>query len=105
MKKALLLGIFGLFVLGAHAVPFLLQNKSSHKISLVIPGVMNPNLSPISNSSVDLAVGQQIFFYHGNKKNGKGKQYLLLEVSEELRDQKLDVSKLIQLRKKELGLK
>lgn len=42
------------------AVTFTLHNSSSQSIPLRIPGVMNPNLSPRSNSSVRLSHGQQI---------------------------------------------
>jgi hypothetical protein len=80
------------------AVPFTLRNNSLASIPLNIPGVMNPNLSPMSNSGVDLAVGQKVFFYI------KKKKYLLLEVTDALKDQKLDVGKLILERRKELGL-
>ena len=80
------------------SVPFTLKNRSLQSIYLEIPGVMNPNLSPMSNSGVDLAVGQRLYFFH------KGKRYLLLEVSEELKDQSVVVNQLIRQRKKELGL-
>ena len=64
----------------------------------MIPGIMNPNLSPVSNSGVTLRVGQEIYF-----KNRK-KKYILLIVDESLEGQKLDVPKLIKKRKKELDL-
>ncbi len=80
------------------SVPFTLKNRSLQSIYLEIPGVMNPNLSPMSNSGVDLAVGQRLYFFH------KGKRYLLLEVSQELKDQSIVVNQLIRQRKKELGL-
>jgi hypothetical protein len=80
------------------AVPFTLRNNTPFNIPLNIPGVMNPNLSPMSNSGVDLAVGQKIFFFV------KKKKYLLLEVTEALKDKKLDVGDLIALRRKELGV-
>lgn len=84
----------------AHAgIPFTLRNNSATSIPLRIPGVMNPNLSPFSNSGVDLAVGQEIFFYH------KKKKYLLLTVSETMDGDTLIVNKLIKERKVELGLR
>lgn len=99
MKKLLLSLALTLFVsLGLFAVPFTLHNSSLKSIPLRIPGVMNPNLSPVSDSGVDLAVGQEIFFYH------KKKKYLLLTVTESLRDQRLVVDELIRDRKRELGL-
>jgi len=100
MKKIALVLVFmcsvALFASGP--VPFTLRNTSMNSISLWIPGVMNPNLSPVSNSGVDLKPGQKIYFKH------RGKKYLLLEVSEKQRDQTLNVPKLIKARKAELGL-
>lgn len=77
-------------------VSFTLRNNSMKSIPLKIPGVMNPNLSPMSNSGVSLAVGQKIFFRHN------GKKQLLLIVTNEYDGQTLDVGKLIKERKKEL---
>lgn len=39
-----------------------LINDSSTSISLIIPGVMSPNLSPNSTSNVKLKIGQEIIF-------------------------------------------
>ena len=78
-------------------VSFTLANRSLKSIPLHIPGVMNPNLSPMSNSGVSLAVGQEIFFYEGRKK------VLLLTVTEDLQDQTLIVNDLIRERQKELA--
>lgn len=101
MKKICILFAFmcSVAVFAAGPVPFTLRNTSMTSIPLWIPGVMNPNLSPVSNSGVDLKVGQKIFFKH------RGKKYLLLKVTEEQRDQTLNVPKLIRERKAELGLK
>jgi hypothetical protein len=41
---------------------FTLRNNSAKSIPLLIPDVMNPNLSPFSNSGVDLKMGQEILF-------------------------------------------
>jgi hypothetical protein len=57
---------------------------------------MNPNLSPMSNSGVSLAVGQEIFFFEGRKK------YLLLVVGPEYAGQTLVVNELIKERLKEI---
>lgn len=81
------------------AVPFTLRNGSAKSIPLRIPGVMNPNLSPMSNSGVDLAVGQKVFFRH------RGKKYLLFVVDESFYGKKVMVNRVIAKRKKELGLK
>lgn len=48
-------------------VSFTLRNETSNSIPLLIPGVMNPNLSPYSNSGVRLKIGQEINFRQGLK--------------------------------------
>ncbi|MEO1655624.1 MAG: hypothetical protein AAFU64_18925 [Bacteroidota bacterium] len=101
MKKYLLLSLF-LLSLASPAwaeVPFTLRNNSLKSIYLKIPGVLNPYLSPMSNCGVDLKVGQKIYFFY------KKKKYLLLEVDENLSNQKVIVNELIKKRKKALGLK
>ncbi len=80
-------------------ISFTLKNTTAKSIPLLIPSVMNPNLSPYSNSGVDLKIGQQIFFKE------KGKKYLLLTVDETIaQDSTLDVAKILKERKQELGL-
>ena len=96
--KSLLVLILA-FQLQNSSVSFTLRNNSAESIPLVIPGVMNPNLSPFSNSGVELKVGQKIFFKH------KKKRYLLFTVSEDLENQKLIVNRLIKEQKKALGFK
>ncbi len=98
MKKAVFTILIFLSALGAFAVPFTLRNNGLKSIPLKIPGVMNPNLSPLSNSGVDLKEGQKIYFIH------KGKKYLLLEVTSELEGKTIVVNEVIKERKKELGL-
>lgn len=78
---------------------FVLKNETLKSIPLVIPGVMNPNLSPMSYSGVTLEEGQEIFFLEDKKR------YLLLEVSTDLNGDTLYVNELIQKRRVELGLK
>ncbi|MFD2587307.1 hypothetical protein ACFSQJ_10220 [Croceitalea marina] len=81
-------------------VSFTLVNPSNKPIPLIIPNVMNPNLSPNSSSGVDLKIGQELLFRNGLKR------YVLLTVDETIKEgQKLDVYALLQQRKKELGLK
>ena len=80
-------------------VTFTLRNESLSSIPLKIPGVMNPNLSPMSNSGVSLKIGQEVFFFH------KGRKQLLLVVGEELEGEKILVNRLIKERKAALGLK
>jgi hypothetical protein len=50
------------------SISFTLYNLLLKYIPLVIPGVMNPNLSPLSRSGVTLAVGQQIFIIRDRKR-------------------------------------
>ena len=49
-------------------IPLTLVNSSNTPIPLIIPGVMNPNLSPQSRSGVALELGQKIFYKKGLKK-------------------------------------
>ncbi len=49
-------------------ISFTLYNPLLKSIPLVIPGVMNPKLSPLSRSGVTLAVGQQIFIIRDRKR-------------------------------------
>ena len=100
MKSILFVFFLGIATVHVNAdtVPFTLRNGSMKSIPLKIPGVMNPNLSPMSNSGVSLKVGQKIFFFH------KRKRYLLLEVNSEYKDKTIVVNQLIKERRKELGL-
>ena len=78
-------------------VPFVLHNNSLHSIPLVIPGVMNPNLSPLSASSVSLCIGQEVYFRY------RGRDELLFTVDEKLQPgTKVQVARLIRERKKQL---
>lgn len=80
-------------------IDFTLANASAKSIPLIIPSVMNPNLSPYSKSGVSLKPGQKIFFKQG------GKRYLLLEVSNSIAEGSvIEVAKLLKERKTELGL-
>ncbi|MDB9931400.1 hypothetical protein OAD28_01595 [Flavobacteriales bacterium] len=81
-------------------VSFYLTNTSSESIPLLIPSVMNPNLSPNSSSAVVLSIGQQVYFKY------KGKKYILIEVDKSIKKgDKIEVSELLKKRKEELGLK
>ena len=74
----------------APRINFTLRNNSTKSIPLIIPDVMNPNLSPLSNSGVSLRVGQKIFYKKGLKK------ILILTVDESIKEgDKIDVAKLI----------
>jgi hypothetical protein len=100
MKNFLLFLAFclGAVALQAQSVSFTLRNNSLSSIPLKIPGVMNPNLSPMSNSGVSLEVGQKIYFQHRRRK------HLLLEVTAELEGTKVIVNEKINQRRKELDL-
>ena len=81
-------------------ISFTLENTSAKSIPLIIPEVMNPNLSPFSKSGVDLKIGQELLFRE------KGKTYILLTVDESIKDgDVLDVPALLKKKRKELGLK
>lgn len=47
----------------AQAIPMTFHNGSLKSIPLQIPGVMNPNLSPLSDSGVTLEVGQKVLLF------------------------------------------
>lgn len=98
MKSLLLIMLFSLGTMSTtQAVPFKLLNPGMKSIPLIIPGVMNPNLSPMSSSGVNLKVGQEILFKYN------GKREVLLVVTEDLADTKLNVKELLQNRIKEIN--
>jgi len=81
-------------------INFTLRNETAQSIPLIIPGVMNPNLSPFSNSGVRLKIGQQINFRQGLK------TYTLLTVSPAIEEgASLEIGALLKEKKIELGLK
>lgn len=61
-------------------IGFTLRNETLRSIPLIIPGVMNPNLSPQSNSGVRLKIGQEIKYKKG------GKVRLLLVVDDSIKE-------------------
>jgi hypothetical protein len=74
------------------------HNGSLKSIPLNIPGVMNPNLSPISDSGVTLEVGQKVFYFPNGK---KGKKELLFELDNTFRkDTILQIDEIIKQKKK-----
>lgn len=80
-------------------IEFTFVNSSLKSIPLIIPNVMNPNLSPNGTSGVSLKIGQEVFF------KVKGKKHLLLKVDEtNYQNQVIDIPILIKKRKKELNL-
>lgn len=80
----------------AAVVNFTLHNSSLKSIPLIIPNVMNPNLSPMSNSGVSLKMGQKIYYKKGSEK------VLILTIDDSIKSgDKIDVAKLIQGLKKD----
>lgn len=78
-------------------ITFTLENKTLKSIPLIIPTVMNPNLSPLSKSGVSLKVGQEILFKF------RGKRRVLLTVSEEIKDGDIiEVSEILKQRKQQI---
>lgn len=61
-------------------ISFTLRNETLKSIPLIIPGVMNPNLSPQSNSGVRLKIGQEIKYKKG------GRAHLLLVVDQSIKE-------------------
>lgn len=87
------------FIKRKNMVSFTLRNDSAKSIPLIIPDVMNPNLSPYSNSGVTLKVGQEILF------KAKGKKRVLLVVDEEIQEGNvIEVSDLLATRKRDLNI-
>lgn len=84
-----------LFSFANPRVNFTLRNETEKSIPLRIPEVMNPNLSPMSNSGVTLKVGQEIYFYPKGKSIFKKKE-LLLKVTSNLEGKTLIVNELIE---------
>ena len=77
-------------------INFTLHNSSLKSIPLIIPNVMNPNLSPMSNSGVSLAMGQKVYYKKGLSK------VLILTVDENIKTgDKIDVAKLVKDLKKD----
>jgi hypothetical protein len=73
------------------------KNNSLESIPLTIPGVMNPNLSPLSTSNVSIPEGTVVSFFY------KKKKYELITITAEM-EKTVIVNELIKQRKKELNL-
>ena len=87
----------------AQYFPMTFHNGSLKSIYLQIPGVMNPNLNPMSDSGVSLKLGQEVYFF---PKGQKGKKELLFTVNSTFRkDTVLQIDKIVIAKKKELGFK
>ena len=87
----------------AQNIPMTFHNGSFHSIPLLIPGVMNPNLNPKSNSGVSLDVGQKVYFFPNGKK--KSKELLFTVAATWKRDTILQIDEIIKVRKKALKTK
>lgn len=102
MKKLFFALLVSLFFanLNAQNIPMTFHNGSFKSIPLIIPGVMNPNLSPKSNSGVSLDVGQKVYFFpNGNKKN---RALLFVVETTWKKDTILQIDEIIEKRKVEL---
>lgn len=102
MKKLFFTLIVGLFfsTLQAQNIHMTFHNGSLQSIPLVIPGVMNPNLSPLSDSGISLEVGQKIYFFPKGKR--KSKEILFVVDNSLKNDTLLQIDEIIKKRKKEL---
>lgn len=89
---------FPLFCTAQQTVKLTFHNGSLQSIPLVIPGVMNPNLTPLSKSYVEFEKGQEVYYVlNGNKRNTA----LLFVVGEQFKDgQVLEIDELIKEKKK-----
>lgn len=102
MKKKIISLLFTLFFANTKAqnIPMTFHNGSFRSIPLIIPGVMNPNLSPKSNSGISLEVGQKVYFLPNGKRNSKA---LLFTVDTTFKkDTVLQIDEIIRKRKIEL---
>ncbi len=85
----------------AQNIPMTFHNGSFFPIYLSIPGVMNPNLLPKSNSGVSLDAGQIVYFFPKGK---NGKKEILFKVSPNWKkDTILQIDEIVKTRKKSLG--
>lgn len=105
MKKVIFLSVFSLVAVlfnevKAQNIPMTFHNGSFKSIYLIIPGVMNPNLNPKSNSGVSLDVGQKVFFFPDGKK--KKKEVLFTVGWTWKNDTILEIDQIVETRIKEL---
>jgi hypothetical protein len=93
----ILFNLFFLVIGKSQTIPMTFHNGSLKSIPLNIPGVMNPNLSPRSDSGITLEVGQKVFYFPNGK---KGKKELLFEVDDTFRkDTILQIDEIIKQKK------
>jgi hypothetical protein len=81
------------------SINFTFHNGSLKSIPLVIPTVMNPNLSPMSNSGITLDLGQVVYYFPNGKKR---KKEVLFVVDDTFKDgDVLQIDQLIKAKQKE----
>ncbi len=81
------------------SINFTFYNGSLKSIPLVIPSVMNPNLSPMSNSGITLDLGQVVYYFPNGKKR---KKEVLFVVDDTFKDgDVLQIDQLIKAKQKE----
>jgi hypothetical protein len=102
MKKIFITLLLSLFpaITKAQNISMTFHNGSFRSIPLIIPGVMNPNLSPKSNSDVSLEVGQKIYFLPNGKRNSKALLFIVDTTFK--KDTVLQIDEIIERRKLEL---
>ena len=99
MKNAFLILTFCFtsFAFAQKTVNLTFHNGSLKSIPLIIPGVMNPNLNPLSNSGIELEYGQEVFFFENGDKRKKA---LLFIVGEQFKEgEVLEIDALIKQKK------
>jgi hypothetical protein len=80
------------------SINFTFHNGSLQSIPLVIPTVMNPNLSPMSNSGISLDIGQVVYYFPDGPKS---KKEVLFVVTEDFQNgQVFEIDELIAEKKK-----
>ena len=89
---------FSFHVSAQKSINFTFHNGSLQSIPLVIPSVMNPNLSPMSNSGISLDIGQVVYYFPDGPKS---KKEVLFVVTEDYQNgQVLEINELITEKKK-----
>jgi len=104
MKKIIISLLLSLFFANTKAqnIPMTFHNGSFRSIPLIIPGVMNPNLSPKSNSGVGLDVGQKVYFLPNGKRSSKALLFIVDTTYK--KDTVLQIDEIIKRRKLELQI-
>jgi hypothetical protein len=95
-KSKLIIAALILASTQASAADLTFKNTSLRSIPLEIPGVMNPNLNPMSDSGVTLDKGQKIYFKY------KGQRTLLLEITNQKDGDIIVINDVIAARRAEL---